>query len=89
MIKLRRLLLHNYPYIILCLFSFIIALVITLLIKYKTKYDINTKTFSCTIEDIKYDGDKLSLELYGKEKLKGSLYFKTLKEKNDFLNTYN
>ncbi len=80
-IKLRKILLYNQIYYILLFVSFII--VIVNINNYKnSNYNINDNEFGLTIKDYKIDGDKLSIEF--KERLVGTYYFKTLKEKNNF-----
>ena len=56
---------------------------------YKSIYNVNDTSFNLKLYSYKIDGDKLSLELKGKESLVGTYYFKTLEEKEEFTNSYN
>ena len=51
-------------------------------------YNISDNTFDAEIISIFIDGDKLSIELKGKEKLAGTYYFKDETEVNDFKNEF-
>jgi len=52
--------------------------------KYESNYDKNTNKIIGIIDKIKIDGDKLTLEIKGKEKIICNYYLKTEKEKNYF-----
>ena len=85
MIKLRKILLCNYPYYILL----IVALTITFYrinLKYTSTYSNNDKNFTGIITNIKIEGDLLSFYLKDKNKelIQASYYFKSLKEKNKY-----
>ncbi len=84
MLRLRKILLSNYTYIILLIITFIIS-IIRLNIKtiyYKERaYIVEAK-----ILNIKIDYDKLTLLVKSKEKLICNYKFKNIKEKNIFLN---
>ena len=70
---------------------FFLALIysfISIKIPRTSKYDINDKNFLVTINDIFIDGNYLSLELIGKEKLQSSYYFDTIEEKEYFIENY-
>ena len=54
----------------------------------KYKYNINEKVFIYEILNIYIDGDKLSMELKGKEKVIGTYYFENVEEINNFKSTY-
>ncbi len=87
-LKLRILLLQNKLYIILFVLASVFSLLYTNIINFKSLYNINETIFTLIITDYKVDGNKLSLEFVGKEKIIGNYYFDSLKEKNNFLNTY-
>ena len=57
-------------------------------IDHKSKYNLDNKYFECIITDIFLDGNYLSLQLKGNEKLQAYYYFDMLEEKNDFLKNY-
>ena len=86
MIKLRTILLCNYPYYIILFIALLYFLITNFFIVYKSNYDeissINAKIIDITIKDY---GIKLTLK--NKEKLIGYLYLE--KEQNEeFLNNY-
>jgi competence protein ComEC len=56
-------------------------LIRTILIKYESKYDINTKEISGKIIKYNVDGDKLSLVIKSKEKVQCTYYITSEKEK--------
>lgn len=53
-----------------------------------SKYLITDNIFECIIDDMFIDGNYLSIRLIGKEKLQANYYFKTEKEKNEFIRQY-
>lgn len=55
---------------------------------YKSKYNIEENSFELKIMSYKIDGNKLSVNLSGKENLVGTYYFKTIEEKQDFYSKY-
>lgn len=71
-------------YIGLLLIVYII--VFTKIITYKSKYDINETKISGVITSFKLDGNKLTLNIRGKEKVIGNYYIDTFEEKSDILN---
>ena len=86
MTKLKNLLQFNKFFIILLLFIIIYVFIFTKVIIYKSKYAINDTLFKGIITNYAINGDKLSLDIKAKEKLKGSYYFKSIEEKEYWLN---
>lgn len=86
MIKLRTILLCNFPYYIILLIALLYFLITNFFIVYKSNYDeissINAKIIDITIKDY---GIKLTLK--NKEKLIGYLYLEK-EQKEEFLNNY-
>ena len=86
MLKLRKILLCNYIYLIL------LFLVVIYLIIYITTYDvkyihnIEDTTFKLKIVDYKIDGNQLTINF--DSDVIGKYYFETLKAKEDFDKTY-
>ena len=87
MIKLRTILLCNFPYYIILFIALLYFLITNFFIVYKSNYDeissINAKIIDITIKDY---GIKLTLK--NKEKLIGYLYLEK-EQKEEFLNNYN
>ena len=85
MLKLRKILLSNYPYIILLILS-----VISLIIRINLYKNINIKrnTITGVINEYHIDSNKLDIIIKNKNKYKGTYYFKTKKEKNSFIKNY-
>ena len=81
MLKIRKILLLNYIYIILLIISLSYCLIITNFIKYESIYNINETSFDVCINNISIDGNKLSLEVTGKEKLTAYYYIDNIEEK--------
>ncbi len=84
MLKLRKILLYNYPYYIFLFISLITFFVRTILIKYNSKYDINTTVITGKLIKYDIDGDKLSFIVKGKEKIQCTYYINSEEEKNHF-----
>lgn len=86
MIKLRTILLCNYPYYIIISIALLYFLITNFFVVYKSNYEkisnINAKIIDITIKDY---GIKLTLK--NKEKIIGYLYLEK-EEKQDFLNNY-
>jgi len=78
--KLKTILESKYTYIIV----FLVMLIFINVFKYESNYDKNTNKIIGIIDKIKIDGDKLTLEIKGKEKIICNYYLKTEKEKNYF-----
>lgn len=89
MLKLRKILLCDSLYYISLILIIIYIIYSTKIVKYYSKYNINTTNFNLIIENYKIDGNKLSINLIGKENLVGRYYFKTEEEKNNFINEFN
>ena len=88
-IKLRKILLYDILYIVILSLSTIFSFLYIKYYAYKSIYNISDNNFNLKIYSYKIDGDKLSLELHGRENLVGTYYFKTLKEKEYFIRNYN
>ena len=71
--KLKIILESKYTYIIV----FLVMLIFINVFKYESKYDKNTNKIIGIIDKIKIDGDKLTLEIKGKEKIICNYYLKT------------
>ncbi len=84
LLKLRTVLLCNYPYLIILLIVAIIT-IFRLQLPKESIYNKNSKVFAGVLEEYQVDGNKLTLIVSNKEKVIGNYYFKTLKEKNNFL----
>jgi competence protein ComEC len=84
LIKLRTLLLFDYLYIVLAIVIFVFCLISTNLNIVKSKYNGNETNIVGYIHNINIDGDKLTLELIGKEKIIATYYFKSKKAINYF-----
>ncbi len=78
--KLKIILQYNLTYKVLIVITLIFSLVFISLSK-ESKYSGNEENFSCIILNYEIDGNKLSLDLKCKEKIKGIYYFKTEDEK--------
>jgi len=87
-LKLRILLLQNKFYLILFILTTAFSLIFTNYIKRVSIYNDQDTNFNLKINAYKIDGNKLTLELKGKENLIGNYYFKTLEEKEAFANVY-
>ena len=79
--KLKTILQHNNTYRVIALLVLLYSLAVTLIPNYKSKYEANETEFILNILEYKIDGNKLSLTLKGKEKIKGIYYIKTEEEK--------
>ena len=85
MLRLRKILLLNKIYIILLILVLLYSIIITKVIKHESIYNGKENYFETKIIKFKIDGNKLSLELKGKEKLIGNYYIKTEEEKKYLL----
>jgi len=81
--KLKIILESKYTYLLV----FLIMIIFTSNHKYKSKYNENTNKIIGIVEKITIDGDKLSLEIKGKEKIICNYYFKTKEEKENYKTT--
>ncbi|MCI8347202.1 MAG: DNA internalization-related competence protein ComEC/Rec2 [Bacilli bacterium] len=86
MIKLRKILLSNYFYLLLVLVS--LPFIIHSLFKTtKSIYSKDTKEIKGIVTNYFSDGDQLKLYIKGKEQVIATYYFKTKKEKQKILST--
>jgi len=85
LIKLRTLLLSNLTYILILILSLSYSLIITKIIVIKSNYEQEDICLNGVIEEYNFDGDKLSLGIFDKEKIIANYYFKTLEEKEKYL----
>lgn len=82
MIKLRTILLSNYPFYIL-LFLVSLLTIVRVNINYKSNFK-NENTIKGRVQDIYIDGPYLKIILKSKDKITCTYYFKDKDEKNDF-----
>ena len=87
MLKLRTILLHNYPYIFLLILALTISF-IRLNIPKNSHYLKDDKEFIGTIINYSINDSKATIILKGKEKLILNYYFKNQKEKAYFKENY-
>ncbi len=82
MLRLKAILQYNYIYIVLFLFALVYSLLAN---NYDNKslYDITETKVQGILTSYKIDGDKLSFEIKGKEKLKCTYFIKSEEEKNN------
>lgn len=85
--NLKTILQFNKYFIIIFIVLFLYIITITKLIKYQSKYDVNTKEIYGTLTSIIINGDKITLEIKGKEKVIANYYIKTKEEKDNILKT--
>lgn len=78
--KLKTILQSNFFYYILVFISLFYCFMYNINIKKTSVLDINQNKFNLVVTNKKIDGNKISLELKGKEKLVGSYYAKTESE---------
>ena len=83
MLKLRKVLLYDYIYVLLVFATIIIAVILNN-INFISVYKLSEKNFNLKIYNYKIDGNKLNIILGKKEKIYGTYYFKTVKELNNF-----
>lgn len=84
LIKLRTLLLCDYVYLILAVLSLFYSYLMINYYPFKSKYDIKDTIIEGYIHSIFIDGNKLKIELIGKEKIIANYYFKDQDEKKNF-----
>lgn len=82
--RLKIILWSNKIFIIIGLIVLIYVLVFTKFIEYKSKIKNNEKEYIGKVEKYSYDGNKLSLEIKGKEKVIANYYFEKEEEKNKY-----
>lgn len=86
--KLKTISLFNKVLIILLIFTVLRTIYIVKNNIIKTKYNSDTKEIIGYINDIKIDGDKLTVELKEAEKIIFNYYFKDLEEIDSFKKTF-
>ena len=72
--KLKTILQSNYLYIFIIVITILYSVYYIKIIDHKSIYKINDNNFNLTIKDIKYNGNKITLKLSGKEPLIGTFY---------------
>ena len=85
--SLKQILQYNKLFAFLLIVLTIYILLFTKIIKYKSNYNIKDTILSGSITSISINGNKLTLEINGKEKVIANYYIKTLEEKNNILKT--
>lgn len=85
--NLKLLLRCNILFIILFLFAIIYVFIITVLIKYESKYIGNETKINGKIDEYSINGNKLQMEISGKEKIIATYYINTEEEKEYLLKT--
>lgn len=85
--KLKTILRSSYFYIILTLVTILYSIYYLSIPKH-SKLNIENQFYEGMIIEIKTEGDLLKLELKGEEKIVGNYFFKTEKEKKQFLKNY-
>ena len=85
--SLKQILQYNKLFAFLLLVLTIYIILFTKVIKYKSNYNIKDTILSGSITSISINGNKLTLEINGKEKVIANYYIKTLEEKNNILKT--
>lgn len=88
MIRLRKVLLSNKPFIIFLSISVLYVLYINCFYNVKSKYNNGENSITGKIISIKIDGDKLNIVVKGKEKIIGYYKFETENDLNFFKNNY-
>ena len=86
--KILRIVLQSKYFYLCLLFISLIYLYIYSNIKYESKYDFSESYIIGKIDYYKIDGNKLTIDISSKEKIRGMFYFDNLDEKNDFINDY-
>ena len=86
--KLRIILHSRLFYIILIIITILYSFIYLNYIPKKSKINVNLNSFTGVINNIKIDGDLLTLELKQGGKVIGYHYFKTLEEKNNFIQNF-
>ncbi len=87
MLKLRTILLHNYPYYILLTITIIVT-IINIIIPRNSIYSTKTNQVTAKIISSSIDGNKLKLTIKNKEKILLIYYFKNENEKNTYKKLY-
>ena len=88
--KLKIILQSNYIYYLLILITLISTIYNLSITKTnKSKYNKNIENIEGILTEYHIDGDHLTLEIKALELINGSYYFKTQKEKNNFITDFN
>lgn len=85
--KLKTILQCNWLFYIIFIGSIIYCGIYNYL-PHLSKYNINDNKFEILVTDINISGNYLKIAGKGKEKIQGTYFFSTLKEKNRFINEY-
>lgn len=83
--SLKTILQYNKLLIVFFIFLCIYILLFTKIIKYESKLDIRKNVFEGVITSIKFEGDRLVLDVKGEERLIANYYVKSKEEKNTIL----
>ena len=83
--SLKIILQYNKLFIVFFIFLCIYVLLFTKIIKYESKLDIRKNVFEGVITSIKFEGDRLVLDVKGEERLIANYYVKSKEEKNTIL----
>lgn len=83
--SLKIILQYNKLFIVFFIFLCIYILLFTKIIKYESKLDIRKNVFEGVITSIKFEGDRLVLDVKGEERLIANYYVKSKEEKNTIL----
>ncbi len=83
--SLKTILQYNKLFIVFFIFLCIYILLFTKIIKYESKLDIRKNVFEGVITSIKFDGNRLVLDVKGEERLIANYYVKSKEEKNTIL----
>lgn len=83
--SLKTILQYNKLFIVFFIFLCIYILLFTKIIKYESKLDIRKTVFEGVITSIKFEGDRLVLDVKGEERLIANYYVKSKEEKNTIL----
>ena len=83
--SLKTILQYNKLFIVFFILLCIYILLFTKIIKYESKLDIRKKVFEGVITSIKFDGNRLVLDVKGEERLIANYYVKSKEEKNTIL----
>lgn len=83
--SLKIILQYNKLFIVFFIFLCIYILLFTKIIKYESKLDIRKNVFEGVITSIKFEGDRLVLDVKGEERLIANYYVKSKEDKNTIL----
>ena len=83
--SLKTILQYNKLFIVFFIFLCIYILLFTKIIKYESKLDIRKNIFEGVITSIKFEEDRLVLDVKGEERLIANYYVKSKEDKNTIL----